>query len=283
LLICGLIGEPTVAGVDKLIVKTTITNTADEILTLLNHPESPLNKLPANTFTITHATGITATFTGIKAKYVPAKAIAIGKDAVTALAPGQSIEVEHNRKSIIRISPQEGEYNIVSNNRFYFINAQKEAVPIYATSEAHTVTLTGKLAVRHPTQIKRATYSGCSLSRQNSLVSAVSGAQTYAADALSYLLSHTSSSTRFVTWFGTYNSSHHSTVTTHFNNINKELFSSYTYDCTCTDTGTYAYVYPDHYGEIHLCGAFWNAPPTGTDSKACLSLHLPGFMLEFLL
>ncbi|KAG5717176.1 hypothetical protein E4T56_gene8835, partial [Termitomyces sp. T112] len=35
-------GEPTVAGVDKLIVKTTITNTADEILTLLNHPESPL-------------------------------------------------------------------------------------------------------------------------------------------------------------------------------------------------------------------------------------------------
>ncbi|KAH0580914.1 hypothetical protein H2248_012067 [Termitomyces sp. 'cryptogamus'] len=204
-------GEPTVAGVDKLIVKTTITNTADEILTLLNHPESPLNKLPANTFTITHATGITATFTGIKAKYVPAKAIAIGKDAVTALAPGQSIEVEHNRKSIIRISPQEGEYNIVSNNRFYFINAQKEAVPIYATSEAHTVTLTGKLAVRHPTQIKRATYSGCSLSRQNSLVSAVSGAQTYAADALSYLLSHTSSSTRFVTW----NSSHRTLTIAH--------------------------------------------------------------------
>ncbi|KAG6873177.1 hypothetical protein C0995_001787 [Termitomyces sp. Mi166 len=240
-------GEPAVTGVDKLVVKTTVTNTGDEILTLLNHPESPLNKLPANTFTITDASGATPTFTGIKAKYVPAKAIAAGKDAVTVLAPGQSVEVEHNLSEAYAFA-KEGEYNIVSNNRFYIVNAQKEAVPIYATAEAHTTTLTGKLAVPRFTQIKRATYDGCSSSEQSSLISAASGAQTYAANALSYLNSHTSSTTRFVTWFGTYTSSHHSTVTSHFNAISSHDISAYTFDCTCTDAGTYAYVYPDTFG-----------------------------------
>ncbi|KAG6877301.1 hypothetical protein C0993_008726 [Termitomyces sp. T159_Od127] len=99
-------GEPAVTNVDKLVVRTTVTNTGHEILTLLNHPESPLNKLPANTFAITDASGDTPAFTGIKAKYVPSRAIAAGKDAVTVLAPGQSIEVEHNRKSIYRLTSQ---------------------------------------------------------------------------------------------------------------------------------------------------------------------------------
>lgn len=26
------------------------------------------------------------------------------------------------------------------------------------------------------------------------------------------------------------------------------------YDCSCTDADTYAYVYPDSFGEIYLCG-----------------------------
>lgn len=39
----------------------------------------------------------------------------------------------------------------------------------------------------------------------------------------------------------------------------------------CSDT--YAYVYPDTFGYIYLCGAFWSAPATGTDSKAGTLIH----------
>ena len=62
-----------------------------------------------------------------------------------------------------------------------------------------------------------------------------------------YTTAHTSSTTRFTTWFGTYSSSHHSTIQTHFSNLNSNTYSSYHFDCTCTDSGTYAYVYPDEY------------------------------------
>ena len=30
---------------------------------------------------------------------------------------------------------------------------------------------------------------------------------------------------------------------------------------------------PDQFGKIYLCGAFWNAPNTGTDSKAGTLIH----------
>lgn len=60
-----------------------------------------------------------------------------------------------------------------------------------------------------------------------------------------YTSSHTSSTTRFTTWFGTYTSSHHSTILTHYSNLNGNTYSSYHFECTCTDSGTYAYVYPD--------------------------------------
>lgn len=86
------------ANVENLKVVATITNTGDETLKILNDPRGPLSPLPANTFAITDANGASPNFTGIKVKYVPEAAIAAGKDAMTVLAPGQSIDVEHNRK-----------------------------------------------------------------------------------------------------------------------------------------------------------------------------------------
>ncbi|EEC00003.1 hypothetical protein MPER_00162, partial [Moniliophthora perniciosa FA553] len=64
------------------------------------------------------------------------------------------------------------------------------------------------------------------------------------------------------------------TVASHFTAIKGYPFTgSSTYDCTCTDSGTYAYVYPDDFGVIYLCGAFWAAPNTGTDSRAGTLIH----------
>ncbi|KAG5654427.1 hypothetical protein H0H81_002616 [Sphagnurus paluster] len=267
-------GPSNVAGVENLKVKTTVTNTGDEILKILNDPNSPLSKLPANTFSITDAKGATPAFTGIKAKYAPATAIAAGKDAITVLAPGQSVEVEHDLSEAYNFSKSgEGAYSVEANNLFYIVDSNNNAVPIYAKGEAHQAKLTGKLAVVRPAELKRATYNGCSASQQSLLTTAASSAQSYAASALSYLRANTAATTRFTTWFGTYTDARHTTVQNHFTQISSNTFSSYKYDCTCTDSGTYAYVYPASFGTVYLCGAFWNAPTTGTDSKAGTLIH----------
>ncbi|KAF5379072.1 hypothetical protein D9615_005979 [Tricholomella constricta] len=267
-------GPAEVAGVDNLKVKTTITNTGDEILKVLNDPNSPLSKLPAHTFIITDANGASPAFTGIKAKYVPAAAIATGKDAVTVLAPGQSVEVEHDLSEAYNFSKSgEGSYSVEANNLFYIVDSSNNAVPIYANADAHRAKLTGKLAVTRRAEVKRATFNGCSSTQQSQLNTAASSAQSYAAGALSYLNSHLSGTSRYTTWFGTYTDSRHSTVQSHFSKISSNTFSSYKFDCTCTDSGTYAYVYPDTFATVYLCGAFWNAPNTGTDSKAGTLIH----------
>ncbi|KZV67402.1 zincin, partial [Peniophora sp. CONT] len=46
-----------------------------------------------------------------------------------------------------------------------------------------------------------------------------------------------------------------------------------TYDCTCDESGTYAYVYADEPGYVYLCPVFWDAPATGTDSQAGTIVH----------
>lgn len=49
--------------------------------------------------------------------------------------------------------------------------------------------------------------------------------------------------TRYTYWFGTYSSSRFSRVKTTFTNLNNK-FSTWWYDCSCTESGTYAYTYP---------------------------------------
>ena len=94
-----LSGANKVDGLHNLKITTTVTNTGDETLKLLNDPRGVLNKLPTDAFLIEHVTGAVPDFTGAKAKYVPTVAAKIGKeDAFTVLAPGQSTSIEHDRK-----------------------------------------------------------------------------------------------------------------------------------------------------------------------------------------
>jgi peptidyl-Lys metalloendopeptidase len=48
-------------------------------------------------------------------------------------------------------------------------------------------------------------------------------------------------------------------------------------DCTCDGvsdpSSTFAYVYPNQPYTIHVCGAFWQAPVSGTDSKGGTLVH----------
>jgi peptidyl-Lys metalloendopeptidase len=95
-------GPPAVDTVEHLKIVATITNTGDETLKVLNDPRGPLNKLPTDTFVITDAKGAQPSFTGIKLKYVPKTAAALG--VYTILAPGKSVAVEHDRRYLPRSS-----------------------------------------------------------------------------------------------------------------------------------------------------------------------------------
>ena len=91
-------GPSSVSSVESLKLTTTLTNTGDETLKILNDPRGPLNKLPTDTFAISAGSGATPSFTGMKLKYVPSTAAELG--AFTVLAPGESVAVDHDRAFI---------------------------------------------------------------------------------------------------------------------------------------------------------------------------------------
>ena len=172
-------------------------------------------------------------------------------------------------------TPGAGKYTVEASNLFHYVDANEEISEIRADAEPHVATLSGKLAATRPTPTitRREQYNGCSSSEQSAINSAAPAAQSYVAAALSYLQTHTASTARYTTWFGSYTSSRHSTVQSHYSNINSHDYTTFTYDCTCDESDTYAYVYPDEFGTIYLCGAFWDAPNTGTDSRAGTLVH----------
>jgi peptidyl-Lys metalloendopeptidase len=117
------------------------------------------------------------------------------------------------------------------------------------------------------------TFNACTASQQSLLVSARNQSKIYASDAENYLLANTLNS-RYTTWFGVFSSTRYNTVKSNFTAISNAMDNaSVGFDCTCTQTNVYAYVYPNQPYNIYLCGAFWAAPLTGTDSKAGTLIH----------
>jgi peptidyl-Lys metalloendopeptidase len=116
-------------------------------------------------------------------------------------------------------------------------------------------------------------YNKCTTTQQTSLVSARTQASTYSADALGYLNSNKQGS-RYTTWFGVYDATRYNTVKTHFSSISNAMDTKpVTFDCSCKKKNVYAYVYSSQPYSIYLCGAFWAAPLTGTDSKGGTLIH----------
>ena len=117
------------------------------------------------------------------------------------------------------------------------------------------------------------TFNACSTTRQSQLVSARNESKIYASNAENYLLANNQGS-RYTTWFGVFSSTRYSTAKSHFTAISNAMDNAGVhFDCTCTQTNVYAYVYPNQPYKIYLCGAFWAAPLTGTDSKAGTLIH----------
>lgn len=120
-------------------------------------------------------------------------------------------------------------------------------------------------------------YAGnCSASQQTMLQTAFAAAQVYAEGAAAYYPSSTipSATARYTTWFGSVTNVRWATAAVQFTAIRNAFASQrVTLDCKCRKPSIYAYVYPDQPYTIYLCGAFWSAPVTGTDSRAGTLIH----------
>ncbi|HEX5757204.1 MAG TPA: M35 family metallo-endopeptidase, partial [Arenimonas sp.] len=117
-------------------------------------------------------------------------------------------------------------------------------------------------------------YVGCSSTQINTLGSAVSAARNYSENSKGYLVGG-STGPRYTTWFGAYTSTRYNTAKNNFAAIDSAMDQSggqIKINCGCNQS-YYAYVYPTKPYEIFVCRAFWNAPTTGTDSKAGTLVH----------
>ncbi len=116
-------------------------------------------------------------------------------------------------------------------------------------------------------------FASCSNSQKTALTTARSDAVSIANNAKSYLAANKTGS-RYTWWFGAVTSGRYATAASHYGNISSALGGqSYKFDCSCSDSGTYAYVYPDQPYTVYLCGAYWQAPANGTDSKSGTLVH----------
>lgn len=138
-----------------------------------------------------------------------------------------------------------------------------------------------ELEAGEPNQILDAyltpTFQSCTSTRQSSLLTAISNAQTISLKARDYLNNVPSTSRptdpAYKTWFGAYTSTRYSTVTSNFTKINSAFATkTFVFNCGCTDSA-YAYVYANQPYKVYLCNAFWSAPNLGTDSKAGTLVH----------
>lgn len=63
-------GPAAVDGIQNFKVVATVTNTGDETLKLLNHPNGPLSQRPTDTFFVAHEeSGAAPSFSGVKVSH----------------------------------------------------------------------------------------------------------------------------------------------------------------------------------------------------------------------
>jgi peptidyl-Lys metalloendopeptidase len=123
------------------------------------------------------------------------------------------------------------------------------------------------------TVVNGVSYVGCSSTQISTAGSAVVEARKYSENSKGYLAGNLGQ--RYLSWFGAYNTTRENTVKSNFSKIDTAMDQSggqVKINCGCNQN-YYAYVYPSKPYEIFVCKAFWNAPLTGTDSKAGTLIH----------
>ncbi|KAG9098431.1 hypothetical protein FS749_003837 [Ceratobasidium sp. UAMH 11750] len=305
-------GPASVSDVAALKITASLKNTGTETLQLLKDPNSLLSAWETDAFQVARsepslANSPSLNFTGIRVKYSPAAAVKSGKSELfTIIEPGATVNITHSLASIYDFTGKgggAGKYKFKSSARartFLSVSADGSIAPVEAAeAQVAEVSVSGRLSgpkfqpgahgaahgtgpFEHGKAIaKRALFRGCNDPQIDSINSAADRAMNMAHGAHGFLRDGPWGTRRYTEWFGAWDQGRYQSVFQHYDNIrfNPPTFN---YDCTCTDPGIYAYVIiPGHFKEIYLCGAFWNAPLEGTDSKAGTIIHEASHFPEY--
>jgi peptidyl-Lys metalloendopeptidase len=260
---------------DEVAVVVTMTNTSAATVYLLAW-QTPFGAVEAPLFDITRD-GQPVRYLGRMVK----RAAPVPADTI-ALAPGASRSVRVELSALYQMGVT-GAYGIRYRDALLQLFDQPGAGPAAARGFAAQapapapVWIDGRLArgMADPAPAPQGgpglSFSQCTNPQQQAITGAAQAAQAMAADGEAYL--QTAAGARYTSWFGAVDATRTATVARHFTAI-RDAFATrpVTVDCGCTED-YYAYVYPDQPYKIHVCNAFWSAPPTGTDSKGGTLVH----------
>jgi len=260
------------SGDSDIIVQVTVTNNNLHAVKVARH-QLPLDGFSAPYFTITAADGSRVAYTGPLVKRArPTEA------GILNLAAGASVRFPVELTAFYDLG--NGLYTIQYTN----LSAAPGlaglrpvgAVSLKTEGRTPAAKLPSAAAAPKATTTQGVSYTGnCSASKKTAISSAIAGAKAYALTGKNYFTGKTSTATtRYTKWFGAATTARISTGKTHFTNIyNTLLNKTLVMDCSCNETDTYAYVFPNSPYKVYLCGAFWSAPTTGTDSKSGTLIH----------
>jgi len=273
---------------DDVFVRFTLRNESNEDLYVLSW-QTPLRGVEENIFEV-RRDGQPVGYIGRLYKWATPR-----PEDFIRIPAGRSVSARVELSSVYDIS-RSGEYSIqyrVPVREALRATGAQVAAAQLGHIESNVLALSierdPRLAVQAPVQVEAGepnlifdgyrtpSFVSCSTTRQSSLITALSNAQTISQKARDYLNNVPSTSrptdAAYRTWFGSYTSSRYSTVQSHFSNIYSSFVNqTYTFNCSCTSSA-YAYVYANQPYRVYLCNAFWNAPSLGIDSKAGTLVH----------
>lgn len=276
----------SVAATDDVFVRFTLRNDSNEDLYVLSW-QTPLRGVDENIFQVTRD-GQEVGYIGRLFKWATPRA-----EDFIRIPAGRSVSARVELSSVYDIT-RSGQYSIryrVPVREALRATGAKVAAVKLGHIESNFVTLDierdERLIAQAPADVpgpslifdeyRTPTFTSCSSTRQSSLITALSNAQSISLKARDYLnnVPTTSRPTNaaYKTWFGSYTSSRYSTVQSHFSSIYSSFVNqTYNFNCSCT-SNAYAYVYANQPYRVYLCNAFWNAPSLGIDSKAGTLVH----------
>jgi peptidyl-Lys metalloendopeptidase len=270
------VASPVLRGDVDVVVDVTVTNPLRRAIAV-RESQLPSADPEAKLFAITRD-GVAVRYTGAVVKRAPGGA----GDETVVLQPGASLTYQVELTGAYDLA-QNGRYAIEYVGLAKHGGAGANTAPMYLWLEGRSAKAAADVAAANAAATTSAAaaaggslaYSGnCSATQQGQIASAVSSATTYAQQAAAYLGGAPSATPRYTTWFGAFSSAGWATAKTHFDNeVNAFTTQALVVDCKCKKTNVYAYVYPTQPYKIYVCGAFWKAPLTGTDSKAGTLVH----------
>lgn len=282
---------------DKQIVKFTLTNNSDEILSVLKWG-TPLEGINDDMFWVQKGEEVAVYLGRIMKRAAPRP-----EDYAT-LNPKESISTDFDLSNVYDIS-NSGNYTVEFDSHVLDIGTEEpktlaENVARTGDSKSQKVrsnkvdfTLLEDRKAKQSRGVSLewsqelsaeafiSSFRACSTQQRNLLKNALEEAEKMSNEALN-ALSNTSEdkrdrSARYLEWFGSYSAQNYDHATSNYNKIastikNKKII----FNCSmvdCGGDGVFAYVYPTRPFQIFLCGAFWKAGMTGTDSKPGTIIH----------